>query len=435
VRASYQDEFCTLYTGAALDVLREMPEKSVHMAVTSPPYFGLRSYLPKDDPAKGQEIGTEKTPDEFVAKLVEVFAGVWRVLRDDGTLWVNIGDSYAGGGRGGNPAESAYRKQATNVGSLVPPSPVPAGLKPKDLCMIPARLAIALCDWGWYLRQELVWAKDSCMPESVRDRCTRSHEFIYMLTKKPRYFYDSEAIKEKGSETSHGALNGFAGQKAWDTGRHSGPLGLAPESGTRNARSVWRINPRPYPGSHFAVFPPELPMRCIKAGTSEKGVCSECRAPWRRVVERGELAGEAVVQDGERPAADHRGVSPSSLLRTNGRTFRESQTVGWEPTCTHVPRNERDGGLTAQHGMERTGMSHFQYNEWLKANPKVTKGWDASREHSAEVVPATVLDPFAGSGTTLYAARKLGRKSIGIDLDEKSVELLQDRLGYQGVLL
>jgi DNA modification methylase len=398
VRASYQDEFCTLYTGTALDVLREMPEKSVHMAVTSPPYWGLRSYLSKDHPAKGQEIGTEKTPEEFVEKLVEVFAEVYRVLRDDGTLWVNIGDSYAGGGGFSATAPTAATSKSGKYGALgaLKKGGIPTGngLKPKDLCMIPARLAIALQSWGWYLRQELVWAKDSAMPESVRDRCTRSHEYIYMLTKLPRYFYDAEAIKEPGAmlpgENRGGSLG--RGPVSEPTGKiagfnHSGDGFVA--SGSRNARSVWRINPKPFGGQHFACFPPELPIRCIKAGTSEKGVCSECGAPWKRVVERTGYNGAGRADESVYTGNAY--GQPHSAPRGPARNFGEpeSRTVGWEPTC----------------------------------------------EHGAEVVPATVLDPFAGSGTTLQAARSLGRKSIGIDLDEKSVELLQERLGYQGVLL
>lgn len=386
---SYSDDFVTLYTGTALDVLSQMPSQSVHMAVTSPPYFGLRSYLPKEHFAKGQELGTEKTPDEYVAKLVEVIAEVWRVLRDDGTLWVNIGDSYAAN----RTYQVSDQKHTAHDFADSNAMRVPPGLKPKDLCMIPARLAIALCDFGWYLRQELVWAKDSAMPESVRDRCTRSHEYIYMLTKKPRYFYDSEAIKERGSQTSHGGNAANNHKYEWKPtigGEEQTGLGrTVAQNGAsgRNARSVWRINPKPFGGAHFAVFPPELPMRCIKAGTSEKGVCSLCGAPWKRAVEVERVWTEKDVGQTNKDAH----LASQSMARSGNSQAGnvEGHTVGWEPTCSH----------------------------------------------DADVIPATVLDCFAGSGTTLYAARRLGRQSVGIDLDEKSAELLQDRLGYQGVLL
>ena len=201
-----------LHTGTALDVLRGMPEKSVHMCVTSPPYFGLRSYLAEEHFAKGQEIGTEKTPDEFVAKLVEVFAEVWRVLRDDG----NVLGQHRGFLRGfvGQPGPQGlegeqrqingpmlqnfvgYAETESKTGSWVNGHPT---LKPKDLCMIPARLALALQSWGWYLRSEITWIKPNPMPESVTDRPTSSTEKVYLLSKKPRYFYDAEAVKETSS--------------------------------------------------------------------------------------------------------------------------------------------------------------------------------------------------------------------------------------------
>jgi DNA modification methylase len=369
--------------------------------------------LSPEHPDKGQELGTERTPDEYVAKLVEVFGELWRVLRDEGTLWINISDSYASTGGDLNkrkPGASNTGQQKIidlnlNKGGNRKPPP---GLKPKDLCMIPARLAIALQSWGWYLRQELIWSKDSAMPESVKDRCTRSHEYIYMLTKRPRYFYDSEAIKEKGSENKPWAVSSNGGEKARLVRDDGNPEGLGKAAnGWRNARSVWRINPAGFKGSHFATFPPELPMRCIKAGTSEKGVCSECGAPWRRVVEK-EKTGQrrpATASEGRHPRREvSEGMMDTSDKTTLDWVF-ESRTVGWEPTCCHP-------------------KSPDELPEWAEGGYR-TPG----------VVPATVLDCFAGSGTTLYAARKLGRRSIGIDLDEKSAELLQERFGNQGVLL
>lgn len=176
-----------------LDGLSQIASDSIQCVVTSPPYWGLRNYQ------HDGQIGREKTPQEYVERMVAVFREVRRVLRDDGTVWLNLGDSFFGGGRGGNPPESVHQKQRTNHGSLNAPMPVPAGLKPKDLIGIPWRVAFALQADGWWLRSDIVWAKRNPMPESVRDRPTRSHEYIFLLTKCGRYFYDADAIKEPGA--------------------------------------------------------------------------------------------------------------------------------------------------------------------------------------------------------------------------------------------
>lgn len=380
---SYQDDWTRVYIADAIEGLTALPEKSVSMCVTSPPYWGLRSYLAADDEHKSREIGAEATPEKYVENIVGVMRGVWRVLRDDGTLWLNLGDSYNSGSSGGLGGSTLGGGQLNQEQSNRHGRGFVSNLKPKDLCMIPAHVALALQADGWYVRQELIWAKDSAMPESVTDRCTRSHEMLYMLTKKPRYFYDKEAIAEP-SVATHGSGNGFKRPQQLSRGNdeHWNPV----EGGTRNARSVWHINPRPYSGSHYATFPPELPMRCIRAGTSEKGVCAECGAPWRRVVERTEQA-----------AAGHK------------RSYFDRGKTG-----------ERDGGDRTQPG------DRFEAR---------TVGWEPTCEHGSGTVPATVLDPCAGSGTTLLAARKLGRESVGIDLDTRNLDRIRQRLGSQGVLL
>jgi site-specific DNA-methyltransferase (cytosine-N4-specific) len=212
--------------GDALQVLGRLPPASVQSVVTSPPYWGLRDYK-----IKGQ-IGLEATLDEFLGRLVAVFREVNRVLTDDGCLWLNIGDGYTSGNRRWRATDKKNPARAMNVRP-----DTPEGLKPKDLLGIPWRLAFALQADGWYLRSDIVWYKPNAMPESVKDRPTRAHEYIFFLTKGEQYYYDYEAVIEK---------NG---------------------SGRRNRRSVWSVNTQPFPDAHFATFPPELVEPCILAGS------------------------------------------------------------------------------------------------------------------------------------------------------------------------
>lgn len=289
----------------AAEGLRSICDGAIDCCVTSPPYFGLRDY------GVDGQIGLEDTPHEYVSRLVEVFREVRRVLKDDGTLWLNIGDSYAGSGRGWNVKPSIQSKASAMRGSK--PS-VPRGCKPKDLIGIPWMLAFALREDGWYLRQEIVWHKPNPMPESVTDRCTKSHESIFLLSKSPKYRFDAEAIKENASGTSsrpqrrravelaeaagltaeHIAAIRSAGitdsGKATVTqdgcGRNSERVAvLAAEAKDalggyyreflmapkRNKRDVWTVPVRPFKGAHFATFPPELIRPCILAGCPEGG--------------------------------------------------------------------------------------------------------------------------------------------------------------------
>ncbi len=251
--------------GDCLDGLRAMPDGCAQTCVTSPPYYGLRDY------GCAGQIGMESTPQEFVARLVAVFAEARRVLADDGTLWVNIGDSYAASTRG---SSGKGDKQRSNAGTLLADRRcrIPDGVKPKDLLGIPWRLAFALQDDGWFLRSDIVWAKPNPMPESVTDRPTRAHEYVFLLSKRPRYFYDATAIREPDSGQRAG--NGLAGRQggARNTVVRGGVGSTEPwqPGGGRNARSVWTITPEPYEGAHFATMPPDLARRCILAG-SRKG--------------------------------------------------------------------------------------------------------------------------------------------------------------------
>jgi DNA modification methylase len=267
--------------GDNCEVMRTMPSESIDCCVTSPPYFGLRDY------GVDGQIGLEPTPDEFVAKLVAVFREVRRVLRDDGTLWLNLGDSYYNyrpGSFDDNRAHAFGGARTDDKKRGLPSDPSASkrgrridGLKQKDLIGIPWRVAFALQADGWYLRQDIIWHKPNPMPESVTDRCTKAHEYVFLLSKSERYYYDAEAISEQAV---------YAGvPQSFDTpyknaGRGSGkkpsgnekPGSVPVVYNTRNRRSVWTVTTKPYSGAHFAVMPAELVKPCIMAGCREGGV-------------------------------------------------------------------------------------------------------------------------------------------------------------------
>lgn len=257
-----------IYVGDCVESMRRLPDGCVNTCVTSPPYFGLRDY------GHDGQIGLEPTPDEFVNALVKVFSEVHRVLADDGTLWLNLGDSYAsyrdakcvpntvGGGQKSMPTKGAANRSA----STFKDTPI----KHKDLIGIPWRVAFALQSAGWYLRQDIIWHKPNPMPESVTDRCTKAHEYIFLLSKSPKYYYDHEAIKVDVKQ-DWGTRNREQGKY------HNEGTGLHPHSGLEksytkaNKRSVWKVTTKPYSGAHFATFPPDLIEPCILAGCPEGG--------------------------------------------------------------------------------------------------------------------------------------------------------------------
>lgn len=271
-----------ILTGDCIEFMRGLPEKSVNCCVTSPPYFGLRDY------GMGGQIGLEKSPDEFVAKLVEVFREVRRVLRDDGTLWLNLGDSYANDTKWGG-STSGKHVQALQGNSGIGRRRQCTGLKSKDLIGIPWRVAFALQADGWYLRQDIIWHKPNPMPESVRDRCTKAHEYIFLLAKSPKYYFDHSAMQEPcvkgaaGSEFHTGKTGDHRMGRASTKPRRSSSTnasavpGASEHSGihregsprepeTRNRRDVWTVASHPFKGAHFATFPPALIEPCVLAG-------------------------------------------------------------------------------------------------------------------------------------------------------------------------
>jgi DNA modification methylase len=255
--------------GDALQLLTQMPSELIQCCVTSPPYWGLRDYG-----VEGQ-LGCEKTPDEYVAKLVAIFSEIRRVLRKDGTLWLNLGDSYANSGTGGNGAtggrdKSTLQSSMPPVGTTPVKRSIPSGMKSKDMVGIPWMVAFALRADGWYLRSDIVWHKPNVMPENVNDRPTKAHEYLFLLAKSKHYFYDCIAVKED-AVSDHRSGNGFKRDARLSYKDKNGARGNDKQwtgvGGKRNRRTVWSIPTQPYKGAHFATFPEKLVEPCILAGS------------------------------------------------------------------------------------------------------------------------------------------------------------------------
>jgi len=371
----------TIHEGDALTILRTLPDAHVQCVVTSPPYWGLRDY------GMAGQLGLEPTPEANVAKMVEVFREVRRVLRDDGTLWLNMGDGYASDQKGSG-GHNAFAGAKRTEGMFFESRKMNHGLKPKDLIGMPWRLAFALQADGWWLRSDIIWAKPNPMPESVTDRPTKAHEYVFLLTKSERYYYDADAVREvTGREASWdgwkekrlvaAATSGnlVEGKAAWKCPSFIHPAG-------RNLRTVWTIPTEPFPEAHFATFPRRLVLPCILAGTSAKGCCAHCGASWERIVE---AAGGTLGMDMQRSAESGRSRTSDSGFRKLQTTYQRN-TIGWRPTC------------------------------------RCAQLYDPERQ------PCRVLDPFCGSGTVGVVARHLGRDFIGIEL--KPEEMARRRIQH-----
>ncbi len=439
----YEDNHNTLYNGDCRQ-MTELPDESVQCVVTSPPYWGLRKYsgVPdlvwggKDDckhrwdsyeatllhenrqGLDGSSIGNterrrgkhgydvgqasfcslcgawkgsyglEPTPEMYIEHTVEILREIKRVLRKDGVVFWNIGDSYSTGmftrqGRERNvPQRPTVWKEASYVGKTQDDTVVASHqwigglpLKPKDLCLIPFRVAIAAQTDGWWVRSDIIWSKPNPMPESVTDRPTNSHEHILMLTKSKNYYWDADAVRESPKPEYAGQSVSVApereGSLRHDGGRSFNLDGLK----GRNIRSVWEFPTQPYPEAHFAVFPEKLPEICIKAATPEVGCCSKCGAPWERVTE------------------DHREYQAKNV-----------------------------GGKSQLGGLEQGKRFKDRYN----VNPE-TIGWQPTCKCNADKVPSLVLDPFAGAGTVGWVAKKLNRRCVMYELSGEYCRLIVKR--------
>ena len=390
-RIVHSDSRTAILEGDVRLALRLLPAASVDCAVTSPPYWGLRDYgLPPQvwggqtgcghnwisSQAGGSvcsscsawmgQLGLEPSPELYVDHMVEVFRELRRVLKSEAPVWVNLGDCY-------NAATNAPRRPSANrvgywqAGGSMGDRRVRANdLKPKDLVGIPWRVALALQADGWYLRSDVIWSKPNPIPEGVRDRPVRSHEYLFLLAQQPRYFYDAEAVREP----------------AVGEGQIERPMPGAPLRRGRAQRSVWTLPTQRYHEAHFATFPERLVEPCILAGTSAAGCCPRCGRAWQRQV------CTRYANPGNR-----RSNGPRSLERRHEspgfrqRLVRLVEGEAWRPACN------------------------------CNLHP----------------IPATVIDPFAGSATTLAVARRLGRRSIGIELSPEYIELARRRLRLTGI--
>lgn len=418
-------ELNIVHEESCLKGLKKLPDNSVHCVVTSPPYWGLRDYGHSD------QLGLEKTPELYIRRMVRVFDEVKRVLRDDGTLWLNIGDSYAshGGIYKSSEAQGKYNYLSSGAeGAQKKFNKLQGNIKAKDLIGIPWMLAFALRKRGWYLRQDIIWNKPNCMPESVRDRCTKSHEYIFMFSKSAHYYYDHVAIQEpciydvNGDGTAarkarvndsdksapdamhNGIRAGFKDAAKFNgkhtdkqkghSRRHDGfndhwdAMTKAEQcTGMRNKRSVWTVSPAQFKEAHFATFPEKLIVDCIKAGTSEYGCCSKCGAPYERIADK-TLVPTTKASYNSKP--DERDRIADKLDQGSNR-MKDGHKPGW-------------------------------------VNITETKGWQPGCDCHASVVPAIVVDNFMGAWTTALVARKLGRNFIGWEINKAYNAIGEKRL-------
>jgi len=464
----YEDNHITLYNSDCRN-MTDLADETVQCVVTSPPYWGLRKYsgvadlvwggrvdcehrwgetiphpmeksgkhgpasiLTKTKTADAQHevrkesnmgnfcslcgawkgsYGLEPTPEMYIEHTIEILREIRRVLRKDGVVFWNIGDSYAGSGGAhkeehANPgiSDSFNRQGVPHYGELGMPERylAPKGLKPKDLCLIPFRVAIAAQEDGWWVRSIIIWSKPNPMPESVTDRPTESHEYILMLTKSKKYYWDADAVREPHKpETIERYQYGYKESERDKLGHSHHGKGYQRNDGSpielnagRNIRTVWTFPTQPFPEAHFAVFPEKLPETCIKAATPEVGCCSKCGAPWERIVD------------------------------VSGGTIGES----WHDHSADIEK----GNSQSKDGIPLATFKTRKMKE--QAYKRESRGWQPTCNCNADKVASLVLDPFLGAGTTAWVAKRLNRRCVGYELSSEYCELAVKR-NRQQVLL
>ncbi len=422
--------------GDCRETMRRWASQGVkaQMCVTSPPYFGLRDY------GHEGQIGLEQTPEEYIDAMVEVFRCVRDVLADDGTLWLNIGDSYCAPNGRSSTGKSYSMGPNSWLGHLGNRQEVGikrgfGEAKPKDLIGIPWMLAFALRADGWYLRQDIIWHKPNPMPESVRDRCTKAHEYIFLLSKSERYFFDSDAMKEPSADPEGSAArykSAFGGKKneallATDQ-VHTRPIGMREFDGKRNRRSVWTVATRPYKGAHFATFPTALIEPCILAGSLSSGAYEPDDLILSPAGE-GERDDDPSIMVGRagwsRPRRDIEAIRPMSRaeqaayaeqLRNSPHRESMMREAGGETTFAHYIRTDRNGARA---------VPPVLFDRWVAA------GWlnrVSIPPRLAQPHRSVVLDPFMGSGTTAQAALQHGRAYLGCELNPDYKAMQDERI-------
>jgi DNA modification methylase len=411
--------------GNALDNLKNLPDNCIDTCVTSPPYWGLRDYgtdavtwpeisytifgLNIYVPSWTGHLGLEPNPEMFVSHIVLIFREVKRVLKPSATLWLNFGDSYSAASKN-RSLEQALAKSTLegrkNVNILNQINKITSNLKPKDLVGIPWMVAFALRDDGWYLRQDIIWNKKNHMPESVSDRCTKSHEYLFLLSKSLNYYFDQFAIRETASNNTHARQSRAKnGQKSNPDDKKNGirppkaigiPAGIIKNNESfnlslselvnyKNKRSVWTVGSEAFPEAHFATYPKLLITDCIKAGSSEYGCCSVCGKPYERIL---------------KPSEDYE--------KYLGKGF-------------------------TNHNKQLDSVNNYQ--EQLRGNPRPkicadyeTEGWKKPCKCNSEIIPTIIMDPFSGAGTTAIVSRILNRNFIAFELKPEYIDMSNRRM-------
>lgn len=471
----FEDSYEVLI-GNCIDTLKTLDAKTIQCVVTSPPYYALRDYGTAqweggdpncehegqtlgnnrnyiDEGGRGSnkanistgncvkcgarridsQIGLEKTPDDFVQSLVNVFREVRRVLRDDGVVWLNLGDSYAGGGGASSHTEETlnFGRTTKSYGATKTGGHVPKGLKPKDLMGIPWKVAFALQADGWYLRQDIIWSKPNPMPASVKDRCTTSHEYIFLLSKSRHYFFDYKAIQQPLAESTGPRLKrGVSSKHKWSEGAtgqvvnsmskersHDPTRAIAP---MRNKRSVWTITTKPYAEAHFATYPPDLIEPCILAGSASKS-CADCGTPWVRT----ELGTTRPNCECYGKLEKQTVIIPASMTREEVSQTTWGTTIDGEYNGEAVKDYEGTGAENASDVKKRIIENRIKDREkqiivYLSDLPLPDHPF----------LPSIVLDPFGGSGTTAGVAIKHGRRAVLCELNSDYTDLIPKRIAH-----